>query len=211
MCAGKTTAAKILKKTFKNILYHPEINQYTLMNKNHVGGAFVGRAIEKKINKASFKRLKAIIEDGRDMFNLIETDIFHCVFAKLLGEKQMAEENERKYQEFYQKTNAGIFFINTKPQISWARRRNYYLKRALKTIKDQKLKGVQAKKRREEMMKKYKECIFNLYSLWSEMYDRLSYPKIKIPNNGQSLRIFEKKVVNGFSKLTKKMKISVKA
>ena len=66
-----------------------------MIGKKHVGGAFVGHILEKKINKASFKRLKTIIDDDRDLINLIETDIFHCVFAKLLGEKEMAEENEK--------------------------------------------------------------------------------------------------------------------
>ncbi|MBL7159236.1 hypothetical protein ISS85_02075 [Candidatus Microgenomates bacterium] len=59
-------------------------------------------------------------------------------------------------------------------------------------------------------MKKYKERLFDLYPLWFEMYKNLPYPKIKIPNNGKSLGVFEKKVVSGYLKLTKKMKISVK-
>ena len=110
MCAGKTTTAKILVKRLQNTLYHPEINQYTLMGKKHVGGAFVGSRLEKKINKANLERLRKITSDSQDLMHFIETDIFHCVFAKFLGKDIDADFYKKEYIKLYQKANVGLLF-----------------------------------------------------------------------------------------------------
>lgn len=211
MVAGKTTAAKTLNKTFRKTLHHSEINQYTLIGGFHPGGAFVDLELEEKIIKADLLRLKKITLDKRSLIHLIETDIFHCLYMKILGDEEKTARLEEEYKKYHQKFKTGLLFVDTKPQISWARRRNYYLKRTLSEIKKRDLKGVEAKKFRDKRMRKYQQRIFNLYPLWLEMFENLSYPKIKIPNNGKSLEVFKKKIISGFLKLIKAMKISIEA
>lgn len=211
MVSGKTTAAKILVRIFKNTVYHKEINQYTLRGGSHLGGAFVDQKLEEEIVEADLSRLKKIVGEDKGLIHLIETDIFHCVYTKLIEGEEKAERFKKEYRKLHQKAKVGALFLDTKPQISWARRRGYYLKRTLAEIKRQGLRGVEAKKLQDKTMRKYKERIFTLYPFWLEMFETLPFPKIKIPNNGKSLEIFRKKVIDGFLKLTKKMKVPVEA
>lgn len=207
MVSGKTTAARTLVKKFKNTLHHPEINQYTVAGSSHPGGAFVDKKLEEKIIKADLSRLRKIILNKRNLIHLIETDICHSVYSKIFGEEERAKEIDKEYKKLHQKASVGVFFIDTNPQISWARRRGYYLRKTMVEVKKRGLKGVEAKKIREKMMNKFKKRIFALYPFWLEMFESLPYPKIKIPNNGKSLEAFEKKVIGSYLKLTRMMRI----
>lgn len=203
---GKTTASRIISQKFKNILFHPEINQYTILGGNHLGSAYVSWELEEKIIRADLARLARIVSDKRDLIHLAETGIFHTVYSQIFDVPQ-AQKFIKEYEKLYQEAKIGILFINTTPAVSWARRRGYYLKRTLSEIQKRNLEGNQAKKLREEMMGKYKARIFNLYSLWLSTFEIFSYPKIKIANNGKNLAVFEKKITRGFLKLARKMGI----
>lgn len=209
--SGKSEAIKFLSQKFKDIRPHQEINPFIIASSSHLGGVFAGKNLERKIIKADLKRLFWLSKTKREVIHLVETGLFHLVYAQeKLGQEEF-KEFKKEYQNLLKKLKTGVFFTDTKPQISWARRRGYYLKRTIAEIKKQGLIGVEAKRLRDKMIRKYKERIFALYPLWLEMFESLPYPKVKIPNNGRSLESFRKKVIDGFLKLTKKMSISVKA
>lgn len=207
--SGKTKALKILSKKFKNIRPHSEINPFVMTNNNHLGGVFVDGSLERKIIKADIKRLAWLTQARKREIHLVETGLFHLVYAQEKLKDEELEEFKNQYQNSLKRFNVGTLFIDTKPQISWARRRGYYLKRTRAEIKRRRLNGVEAKKFREKMMKKYKNRIFALYPLWLKTYSSLPYSKVKISNNSKSLPAFEKKVVDGFLRLVRKMKVSV--
>lgn len=207
--SGKSKAIKFLAQRLKDIKIHKEINPFVIGSKNHLGGVFVGKNLERKIIETDLKRLLWLSKIKRRECHLVETGLFHLVYAQEKLGQGTFKKIKKEYQDLLNKIEVGVLFLDTKPQISWARRRGYYLKRTLAEIKKGGLRGVEAKKLQDQMMRKYKKRIFDLYPLWLKMFESLSYPKVKIPNNGKNLEVLGRKVIDGFLKLTEEMGIEL--
>lgn len=185
--SGKTTVMKLLEKKYPHIPFIEETNQYTVVDKNHLGGAYVNSQTETFINDEVIKKIEAVSREQNIEF--IESGIMHCVYL----EKFCGERTAEKYLKKYLRAQVGLkpilLFIDTKPNISWRRRREIYLKRIDKT-------GITDAKRKKEMMGKYRANIFTLYPLWHKYFHLIPFEKYMIKNSYKKWDIFEKEIMD---------------
>jgi len=183
--SGKTTILHHLKKKSPRFLFIDETNQYSLLNKNHLGGAFVTREIEEQIVKADIKKIKEI--DRSLKFIIIETGIMHCSYLENFMSKEEAEVYFNKYIQAHARLHPIVLFIDTKPQISWQRRKRKYVERIYKA-------GVTDSSKKREMLAKYKRNIENLYPLWIKYYKKIPFEKYMIKNSYSSWAACKEKI-----------------
>jgi len=187
--SGKTTLFNFLKKNLKNTLFLEEVNPFTIVGPKHLGGAFVDLALEKKIIEYDLKRLKKIIQEHKLQSIIEETGVFHLVYLKKLVNKKIFNQYLKKYLCLYKKFFPMIVFIDTKPKISWKRRRNIYLSRIQK-------QGIKDQKQKQTFLKKYANKIFYLYDHWLNLYQTLPFKKIIIRNSYKKETLFLKEGLN---------------
>lgn len=182
--SGKSTLFNLVGKKYPSVHLLHETNPYTLVGNRHLGGAFVDHSLEIKITEASIKRLKSIFKQNKLI--VIESDIFHLSYVKKMCDKKTLNRYRKQFYELYNKLHATIVFIDTKPHISFQRRRPIYLKRV--AHKDPKTQ--------REMMNTYRSNIFTMYPLLKELYDELPFEKIMIKNSYKSQLQFLKESLN---------------
>lgn len=191
--SGKTTALNLIKKKFPNLTIINETNQYSLVSKKHLGGAFVTKEIEQKILDTD---IKVVAKINRSLpVVVIETAIFHMVYGEYYCNKQLAKKYYSKYIHCHKNLHPIIIFINTKPEISWKRRKPIYLKR----IKDNEIIIPSVKK---TVLNKYRKIIYNLYPLWLKYYKIIPFEKYMIRNSNKSYFKFKKELLDLVHRLT---------
>ncbi len=186
--SGKTTIFERLKEKFPQLNFLYEINPYVLF-KNHKGSAYVTLEQELKIINADLERLKRVVSSRTSA--VIETGIFHLVYLRKFLRKEKSNVNgeliyRKLFKEYMRLLNNMphlIIFIDTKPHISWKRRRVNYRERVDKIIKE---KGGKVR----ELMKKYKDNIYTLYPLFKNFYEELPFYKVRVNNNVRPLERF---------------------
>ena len=166
--SGKTTILQHLKKKFPLFLFINETNQYSLLNKNHLGGAFVTREIEEQIVKADIKKVEEIDRSLNHI--VIETGIMHCAYLEVFMSKKDARSYFHKYIQAHKGLHPILIFIDTKPQVSWNRRRRIYIERIIQA-------GVIDSSKKKEMLAKYQGNIEKLYPLWIKYFHKVSFEK----------------------------------
>lgn len=170
--SGKTTAFNHLKIKFPNFHYQEEINPYLLRGSNHPGGAFTTHDLEMELVNEDIKELNNLNnrESNHHKTIILETGIFHLVYAESFCGKKIADRYFEKYLKIISKFNTQIIYIDTKPEISWRRRYPDYLART-------KLNGdVKA-------LEKYQNKLYKLYPIWLKWYDRIPFKKQTIRNS----------------------------
>lgn len=190
--SGKTSTLKLISDKFPHLPIINETNQYGLISKKHMGGAFVTCEIEKKILETDIKLVAEI--NHKLPVIVIETGIFHLVYAEYLIGKKEADQYFRNYLKAHQNLEPIVLFINTLPSVSWKRRKSIYLQR----IKDNNIVNQQEKK---EMLRKYRNNIYRLYPLWLKYFKKIPYKKYKINNSRKSRIDFERDIIKLISKL----------
>jgi len=190
--SGKTTVFNLLKKKYPKLSFVEEINQYSLVNKKHMGGAFVNREIEIAITSENIRTTKKI--DRTKKVVIMETDIFHVVYLEKSAGRKTAEEFFPRYLKAHKGLNPTIIFIDTKPRTSFQRRRKIYLKR----IKDA---GIIDLKTKKQMLEKHKKNIYDLYPLWIKYYKKIPFKKFMIKNSRKTFRKFVSELENKAKKI----------
>lgn len=185
--SGKTTIMKLLEKKYPHTPFIEETNQYTVVDKNHLGGAYVDSETEKQINNADIEKIKAIDRNQNIIF--IESGIMHCTYAEYYCDEKTAKSYLEKYIRAHEGLHPIIFFIDTKPQVSWRRRRKTYIQRIDRA-------GVTDPKKREEMLEFYRTRISNIYPLWHKYFRLIPFEKYMIKNSYKSWEVFEKEILN---------------
>ncbi len=177
--SGKTTAFQFLKKIRPDFLYIPETNMYSIISKSHRGAAYVTKTNERIILKNDIGIHRTI--PGNIAAAVIETGIFHLIYAEaILGLKQ-ATKYYQQYCSALKEFNPVIIFIDTKPEVSWKRRKSTYEKRTA---------NMNNPKERKNAMKKYKQTMFRFYPVWIKWYERFRFKKYMIRNSLQSKKVF---------------------
>jgi len=185
--SGKTTIFNLLKENYPQALFLPEINPFTF-KKDHLGAAYVTKKFEKQIVEADInqiKNLKHSLYNNRLKNNkksrprtvIVETGIFHLVYLdETIVGKKTAEKFLSKYLLALQRFKPLILFIDTKPHVSWQRRKNHYIKRLKKT------KSTSGKEKKK-FLERHKAKIYRLYPLWLKHYQKLPFKKIIVKNS----------------------------
>ena len=124
----------------------------------------------------------------------METGVFHLAYLKRFAEKEGTKEArklyskfEKEYVELFSSVRHLVIFIDTKPEVSWIRRRAYYRQRVEKIIKE---KGGKVR----ELMRKYRDNLFELYGYFKGLYESLPLQKLKVDNNYRKEDSFLKEV-----------------
>ena len=79
-----------------------------------------------------------------------------------------------------------ILFIDTKPAVSWKRRKPIYEKRTA---------GIPSVQERKKAMKKYRSTIERLYPLWIKWYKKFPFEKYMIRNSYKNEEVFLNEVM----------------
>ncbi len=190
--SGKTTIWKLLKKHYRSATFIDETNQYTVQDKKHLGAAYVDKDLEAKIIRADIKKITGINKPVKLV--IIETSIFHSLYSEALGDEKKAHVFYSEYLRSFRRFKPKVLFIDTKPLISWKRRKKYYLGRIKKA-------GINDRQQKSEMLKKYKNKIFQLYPFWIKYYQALPFPKIRVKNSSKPYKKFIAEVLNRLDKI----------
>lgn len=181
--SGKTTLFNHLKKKYKKYVFLPEINPKSITGKKDFGAINTYESLERRITKIDIDRIKKI--DRNNKIIVIETGIFHYVWTENFLDKKTAEKYFKKYLDVQKKFHSFVIFIDTKPDISWKRRKEIYKQRILN-------KGIHDKSIIKKYLQEYKKIIFNLYPLWLKCYKKIPFEKIMIKNSTKAKTTFLK-------------------
>lgn len=173
--SGKTTFFNVLAEHVSSAAALSEVTPYTISHKKHLGGAFNTAEIELKILETDLLNTSEAIKTHETI--LVETGIFHCVYAERWCGKEVAEQFWQKYLTLYASCDVQVLYIDSSPETSWQRRAPVYQKRV----------ATLSELEQKEHMRRYKEQIEKLYPLWTAYYKKLPFAKIAIPNNTSQL------------------------
>lgn len=190
--SGKTTTLNLLKEFYPAIPVIPETNQYNVQSKDHPGGVFVGKKLEIKIISKDISVIQRIDRTVHKV--IIEDGIFHQLYMEKFGDKTMLEKFYEKYMKACEGLHPIILFIDTKPEISWQRRKKIYAERVKKA-------GVTVRSEKQKMMEIYRKRIFDLYPLWHKYYNLFPFEKYMIKNSYKSYNTFVEDFMKVFRKL----------
>lgn len=173
--SGKSTAINYLKKKYPKWYFLETIDPYTIGGMEHAGAAYTDRDLQINLMKIELIKINAMKNKNKSMF-IAELGIFRLVYAHYFYHKKLADEYFDPYIQAYDDYDSHIIFIDTKPEISFKRRKNAYVER----IKN---RGIKDKKVFDRTLKKYQDTIFRLYPHWLRFYNKLRYPKTIIQNS----------------------------
>lgn len=171
--SGKTILFNVLKNRYQNWRFIEEVNPYQVIDSSHLGGAFTDKEQELKILDEDIKIFKSI-DDKRT--TVIETGILHVVYGEEFCGAKTAQKYLKKYLKLHEKLEPLIFFIDTKPEVSWRRRQNKYLERIKKL-------GITDEKEVAKHLAKYQKNLYSLYPLWLKYLKKLPYEKFIFRNS----------------------------
>ena len=191
--SGKTDTLEIISKYFPKFPIYFEVNPYSVVSKNHLGAAFTDSSLTKKIADIDIKNIRKIPRDNK--IHILETGILHLCYLEHICSNYCAEKYLKKYILAQKNFHSIIIFIDTKPEISWKRRKPIYLKR----IKDNIINGLHEKK---ITLNKYRKIIYDLYPLWLKYYHKAPFEKYMIKNSCKSYSVFKKELIDIIRKLT---------
>ena len=180
--SGKTTALEHLRKKHSDWFFIEDINPYTIAGENHPGGAYTSEELEIKISEIVLAKI-ASVKNRYNQNSAIEAGIFHLVFMKFFGRKKLVDLFYPQYTNLYNDLNSFIIFIDTKPEVSFSRRKEIYIERIKKM-------GITDKKLFASKLKKYQDIVFRLYPHWLKFYEKIPYPKVSIKNSDISKQQF---------------------
>lgn len=188
--SGKTTSLNHIKHKYRSDLdFHPEINQYNLYPKTtKLGSISVSSEMEQEIIRADLSHINNISPTSR--IQVLETSVFHLVYSNHLA-PSIYQEAKMGYLKAISSHELYVIFIDSKPEISFARRKQNYLAR----VKD--------KPNKKELMAKYEQRINDLYPIWHQVYNEIDYAKDKtiIRNNHSDQDRFLREVEAAFTKV----------
>jgi len=198
--SGKTTVWRFLSDKYGGRAgFYEEMNPYVLFpEKARLGSVVVDAEMEKKIHEADVARIGEVLKEG--MVGVIETLMFHAVYYEEFLGKEFYHQGMRDYEKALREVEVGVLFIDTTPEVSFARRRGEYWWRVVREIERRGLKGEEARRWGEEMMKKYETRMKDRYQKWWQVFEELDYVKEKwvIENNDRSRGSFLNEVEKVF-------------
>lgn len=181
--SGKTAALRLISENFPNVKIHNESGAEVIKERGLLGGAFVSEEAEREIMEREVHKLHAIsLSPG---VHVDETGIFSIAHARSLGYKSLAKEFLPKFKEALKKLDFRLLFLNTDPEISFARREKYYRKRGLS----------------EDQLIACRVKIEKTYDEFLRLYESLACEKVKAENDFTDLFEFEHVILKKFNQL----------
>ncbi len=187
--AGKTTLFNYLKNFYPQAKFQPEINPYTVVGK-HSGGAFVTTDLQKEISRLTAEQFKILSKPAKEGLVFWETGFMNLAYVLRNGKDENYLYFKKEYLKLARLAEVKIVFIDTRPEVSWQRRRANYLKRVQEYLEDNHIKEEKREEVTQQRMAKYKKNLWLMYPLFKETLKVLNLPTYVIENNGNSLEEF---------------------
>lgn len=191
--SGKSTVFNYLSKKYarNKIKFIPEINPYEVKKSDHP--KFLSTyGIQESLTKKTLALLKKV--NGKTDY-IMETGPMQIIYVEKYDGLKKAEIYFKKYLQISKQLNPYIIFIDTKPHISFMRRKAVYVDR---------IKRHNLIDKKKEILKQYEDKIYELYPLWHKWLKKFPYRKIVIKNSYKS----EKKFVSEVDKIVKSLLLS---
>ncbi|KKP66153.1 MAG: hypothetical protein UR68_C0035G0014 [Candidatus Roizmanbacteria bacterium GW2011_GWA2_35_19] len=176
--SGKTTVFNYLKGRLKDFSFVEEINPYIVKKSSHPRYISPSGKFQEELSLMTLKKIKLLNSNKNYVF---ETGPMQIVYVEKYSGFKAANLYLKKYLKILKSFNPTIIFIDSKPEISFKRRKKKYLER----IKEYRLED-----KEKEILGEYKQKIIDLYPLWLKWLDRYPYKKIVINNNNKTKRQF---------------------
>ena len=201
--SGKTTAVNYLSTFYMGkVIVHREINPLLLYPKTaRLGSIAATGEMQNKIMRADLRRLKMVTNESKT--HLAETDVFHLVYILLYLGEEAYKRAFQEYKEALTNFRTTVIFINTKPEVSFARRKEEYAKRVAAEVIRQEIPLEKEQDFTNKMLTVYQKRITDLYPLWLRVFNELNFceAKIEVENNGLSEKGFVKQIQKTFAAL----------
>ncbi len=184
--SGKSTVFKYLKGRYTKhgIKFISEINPYEFKKSDHPRYLST-HGIQETLTKMTLASLKKITSK---INHIMETSPMQIVYVEKYEGLKKANLYFKKYIEIVKKLDPILIFIDTKPDISFRRRKQIYIAR----IKKHNLQDKQ-----KQLLNEYKNKIFDLYPLWDKWLEKFPYKKIIVKNSYKS----EDKFINEIDRI----------
>ncbi len=181
--SGKSTVFKYLESKYskRGIKFIKEINPYEFKKTDHPKYLST-HGIQETLTKMTLSSLGKITSKKN---HIMETGPMQIVYVEKYEGLKKANLYFKKYLKIVKPLNPIIIFIDTKPEISFRRRKQTYITR----IKKHNLQD-----RQKQLLNEYKNKIFDLYPLWHKWLRKFPYKKIVIKNSYKSEDKFIKEV-----------------
>lgn len=185
--SGKT----IFIKTLKNP--HPSWRFLTASHFDLLPFFLSEKEIEENLKKD--KELIRKLDPKKN--TVVENSLFNAVFYHRFLKAETAKDFFNQAYKKYQKLNPLIIFFDTKPEISWRRQQKVFLDELKK-------QNINQEKEINHYLTLYQKTLFDLYPLWFNYLDKLSFEKIVIRNSyineeefiRQAFILFQKSLLN---------------
>ncbi len=190
--SGKTTLFNYLKNQYPKARFQPEINPYSILAK-HSGSAFVTEDLQTEISRLTIKQFRAFSNLPQSTLILWETGFMNLAYMQ----RDLKPKNYSHFKNLYLKlahsTDMKAIFIDTKPQVSWQRRKDIYLNRVKHYLEDNQITDPNGQKKvTTTRMAKYKDNLYLMYPLFKQAVKILNLPTYVVQNNNGSLESFLK-------------------
>ena len=176
--SGKTTVFNYLRDRLKDFLFVEEINPYKVKKSSHPKYISPSGKFQEELSLMTLKKIKSLTAKKNYIF---ETGPMQIAYVEKYSGLKVASLYFKKYLKILKSFNPTIIFIDSKPEVSFKRRRKKYLER---------IKEYHLEDKREEILSEYKQKIIDLYPLWNKWFNKYPYNKIVIKNSNKTKRRF---------------------
>jgi thymidylate kinase len=183
--SGKSTVFKYLSKKYgnQNIKFVAEINPYEYKGTDHPK-YLTTYGIQEILTKKTLALLRKI---GDKTNFILETGPMQIIYVEKYDGIRKAETYFKKYLEISKPLNPFIIFIDTKPRISYMRRKAVY---------EERIQRHNLTNKKKEILKQYEEKIYELYPLWHKWLKRFPFDKKIVRNSYKTEKQYIKEVEN---------------
>ena len=185
--AGKTTLFNHLQSIFgsyPHIFFQPEINPYTFKGKNFAGGAFTDQQLQARIVKATLETAQQLVLSNHKII-FWETGLFNLAYVKYHSQKWY-KDLKPQFIKLFTPLSPIIIFIQTPPSICWQRRKDNYLNRIQKYLKDQNITDpAQINSITNKRLQTYKTNLYQMHDHFNQVLDDQPFPTLIIDNRTQ--------------------------
>ncbi len=201
--SGKSTALAWLEEK-PSVVILPEVNPASLTG-HQLGGLASNEAVEQAIVDEDLRQVTNQLEQleagGGERVLVWETGPFHLVYGHHYRLPNVDQLSQR-YRDLLDRTQPGLIFIETKPEVSWRRRQDNYQRRVAQFLAQEgPMDSKEKQEKARQLLDQYRQRLEALYPFWQRQLREWPHPQVVIANNDLSFDQFRAEVEQAFEKL----------
>jgi len=180
--SGKSTLFNHLQESLSGVSYQPEINPYTTMGSQFAGSVAVTDNIQQQIIDLTRRTARQLAQDKPPRI-IWETALTNLCYVKKMDLDWYHQLKDQLVPLFH-RLNPVIIYINCEAKRCWHRRRDNYLKRVKRYLKDNQITDKDQKLQvTKQRLQAYKDHLFTIHRLFKEVVEDLPFPVYQLDNN----------------------------